>query len=459
MGTENTYLSAKRQEYAQLKRSIEGLQQRASEAKRDLMPEELRSVIEMGEKAKGIYEQIEDLSEIELRNAQVDAMHAKVAAARNGVPIDDDPAGDNGAGDSGAGDQVRSLGGARTQDRDPGIYTQGGQHSFVGDQFRSAKMGDTAAADRLLRHSNALRNSPQLRDVLGAGATTAGAGLVPPVWLAEYFAPVLHRRLRLAARLRQVPWAGPFAWTIPVAQTGAKTTSTGEGLNSTETDPYYGTITVTPKAYMGYSEVSRQMLEASNPAVDSVIWGDMMGDLYDNVETDVIVALNAQSGVNTGTVSAGVLTTADIAAQRAGILDGIAAIADAPAGDPDLFVSRNARWTTYLKFADTTGRPLILAQAYSPQNAIGEGNASTLFGAAAQGSLESLTVMTSPTVGASTGFILQSQEQLFSISPPMQFKFEEPAGPALIRIGVWGYAACTFGRRPKSITKLSYSGS
>ena len=454
---DNVYLKSLREQYDALKNSIQGLQARAAEAKRDLTNEELRSVVEQGEKAKSLFTQIEDLSEIELRNAKVAAMNERVhAAIADGKP-DDTDTGQQSADD----DQTRSvkLGGAKTQDRDPGFYTRGGQFSFVGDQFRSSKMGDTGAAERLQRHSNALRDNVHLRDVLGAGATTGGAGLVPPVWLAEQFAPVMHRKLRLAAQLRQVPWAGPFAWSIPIAGTVAKTSSVAEGVNTTETDPTYTVLTVTPKAIMGYSEVSRQMLEASNPAVDGIIWGDLMGDFYDNAELEVIVALNGQANVNAVTVSAGVLTTTDIAAQRAGLLDGIAAISDAPAGDADIFVGRTSRWTTYLKFADTTGRPLILAQAYSPQNAIGEGGATNGFRSPVQGTLENLLAVTSPTVAASTGFIVNSQEHLFSISPPMQFQFEQPAGPALVRVGVWGYEAVTFGRRPKAVTKITYSGS
>ena len=451
---ENVYLRNLREQYTHIQKSIAGLQTRAAEAKRDLTNEELRSIVEMGEKGKALYTQIEDLSEIELRNAKVDAMQNQVssalagaAASAQGQPGDgtEGQGSDGGQGDSGSGGsdggqgQFRQLGGARTRDRDPGFYTRGGQHSFVSDQFRAAQMGDRQAADRLARYTAAMKDDQHLRDVLGGGATTFGAGLVPPVWLAEQFAPVLHRRLRLAAQLRQVPWAGPFPWTIPVAGTVAKTSSVAEGVNTTETDPQYTTITVTPKAIMGYSEVSRQMLEGSNPAVDGIIWGDLMGDFYDNAELEVIVALNAQSGVNTATVSAGVLTTTDIALQRAGLLDGIAAISDAPAGDADIFVGRTARWTTYLKFTDTTGRPLILAQQYNPQNAIGTGGAVQGFRSAIQGNLENLDVVTSPTVAASTGFILNSQEHLFSISPPMQFQFEQPAGPALVRVGVWGY--------------------
>ncbi len=460
MASKNVYLESLKEQYSVLKKNIEGLQTRAASAKRDLTEEELRSIVEQGEKAKALYTQIEDLTEIELRNAQVDAMNARLSSAQTGDPADD--AGEGGQGDGSAGDggaQFRSLGGAKTQDRDPGLYIRGGQHSYVADQFRAAKMGDTQAATRLTQHSNALRDNQHLRDVLGAGATTAGSGLVPPVWLAELFAPVLHRRLRLASKLRQVPWAGPFAWTIPIAGTVAKTSSVAEGVNTTETDPFYTTITVTPKAIMGYSEVSRQMLEGSNPAVDSIIWGDMMGDFYDNAELEVIAALNGQSGTNAVTVSAGVLTTTDIALQRAGLLDGIAAISDNNAGDADIFVGRTSRWTSYLKFADTTGRPLILAQRYNPQNAIGQGDLQNAYGSALQGDLENLGVVTSPTVGASTGFILNSQEHLFSISPPMQFRFDEPAGPALVRIGVWGYEAVTFARRPKAATKITYSGS
>lgn len=458
---ENVYLRTQRENYEALRKSIDGLQQRAAEAKRDLTNEELRSIVEQGEKAKALFTQIEDLTEIELRNAKVAAMAATVNSAINDGKGDAGTGGDGDNGADGQGDQTRStkVGGASATDRDPGFYVRGGQYSFLGDQWRASKMNDQQAAQRLAGHERALKDNVHLRDVLGAGASTGGAGLVPPVWLAEQFAPILHRKLRLAAQLRQVPWAGPFAWSIPIAGTVAKTSTVAEGVNTTETDPAYTVLTVTPKAIMGYSEVSRQMLEASNPAVDAIIWGDLLGDFYDNVELEVIAALNAQAGVNTVTVSAGTLTTTDILNQRAGILDGIAAISDAPAGDADFFVGRTARWTTYLKFQDTVGRPLILAQAYNPQNAIGSGGARQGFRSPIQGTLESLEVVTSPTVAASTGFIVNSQEHLFSVSPPIQFSFEQPAGPALIRIGIWGYEAVTFGRRPKAVTKITYSGS
>lgn len=456
----NVYLDAKRAEYEGLQASIKGLQQRAAETKRDLTPEELRTVVSMGEKGELLFNEISTLTEIELRGAKVADMEATLNAAIAGNPPINPlevRLGDGSAGNDG---QTRSLGGAQTQGRDPGFYTISSQYGYVGDQWRAARMNDSAAQDRLTQHTNALRDNEHLRDVLGAGATTFGAGLVPPVWLAEQFAPVLHRRLRLAAQLRQVPWAGPFPWSIPVANTVAKTSTVAEGVNTTETDPGYFVLTVTPKAIMGYSEVSRQMLEASNPAVDAIIYGDLLGDFYDNTELEVITALNGQASVNAVTVSAGVTATlTDLQAQRNGLLDSIAAIGDNNGGDADLFVGRNARWVTYLKMTDLNGRPMVLAQRYNPQNAIGRGDLTQAYANPLQGDLENLGVVTSPTVAASTGFVLNSQEHLFSISPPMQFQFEQPAGPALIRVGIWGYEAVTFGRRPKAVTKMTYSGS
>ena len=217
-------------------------------------------------------------------------------------------------------------------------------------------------------------------------------------------------------------------------------------------DPTYTTITVLPQTITGFSEVSRQLLEASNPGVDAIIWGDLLGDFYDRAETLTISALEAQANVNLQTCTG---TTIDL--MRAVILDGASNISDNSAGDADIFVGRTARWTTYLKLLDTQSRPLILAQNYSPYNAIGAGDNTQGFRSPIQGSLENFQVVTSPTVGASRGFLINSQELLFSISPPMQFQFEQPIGPALLRVGVWGYAAAVTARRPKAITKITYN--
>ncbi|HEY9416933.1 MAG TPA: phage major capsid protein [Pseudonocardia sp.] len=428
----NPYLKRLREQYDSLRTSIEGLQTRAADDNRDLTEEELRSVNEQSAAAKGLYSQIETLTEVETRNAKVADMTSRVAGSTAGQS------------------KPAKLGGATTQDRDPGFYTRSSQFSYVGDQYRAATYGDEAAKERLTKHADALRDTELMRDVLGSGG---GAGLVPPVWMAELFAPVLHRKLRLAQLVRNVPFSSPYAWTIPIAGTGATTATVAEGTNPTESDPTYTTITVTPSTITGYSEVSRQLLDASNPSVDSLIWTDMLGDFYDDCETQLITALEAQASVNAVTVADGAVALG----ARNGVLDAIAAVSDNNGGDPDVFVGRTSRWVQYLKLVDTAGRPLVTSQQYNPMNAIGEGNTLNAYRSPVQGSLEGLAVVTSPTVAANRGFVLNSQEIVFSNSSPQQFKFEQPAGPALIRVGVWGYCVTITGRRPKAITKITYT--
>lgn len=432
----NPYLVRLRAQFAAIEQTVNGLMTRAASEDRDLTATELKSIEDQGEMSKTLAEQIKGLEAFESRSASV----GHVQAVTQGSGTVEQVAGSK-----------RPTGGATTKDRDPGYYTRSSLFSFVGDQYRAAQMQDPDAKERLTKHTNALRDDEQLRDVLGTGG---GVGLVPPVWLAEQFAPILHRRLRVASLLRQIPFSGPFAWSIPVAGAGANTATVAEGVNPTESDPTYSVLTVTPATISGYSEVSRQMLEASNPAVDAVIWGDMLGDYYDDCETAVIAALEAQASVNAITIADGAVALG----ARNGVLDGLSAVSDNGGGDADLFVGRTARWVSYLKLVDGAGRPLVTpTQRYGPMNATGIGNNTMGFRSVIQGEMEGLAVATSPTVAAARAFIINSQELLFSNSQPVQFKFEQPAGPALIRIGVWGYMAVVTGRRPKAITKITYT--
>src|SRR5262245_16482039 len=137
----NVYLDNLRAKYKGLEDSITTMQTRAVEAGRDLTDEEKRSIVQMSEQATVLHTEITTLSEVELRNAQNRQMAAQVDAAMNGSANSDSAKPDDKT-------EFRALG-ITTQDRDPGIYTRGGEHSFLADQFRSARMNDKAAKERL----------------------------------------------------------------------------------------------------------------------------------------------------------------------------------------------------------------------------------------------------------------------------------------------------------------------
>lgn len=428
----NPYLQRLRDQYEGIRQSIEGLQTRAASDNRDLTEQERTTVKAQGDQAKAIAAEIEMLTEIETRSAKVAQLDARI--------------------DRNAHRERDGRGADKTVDNDE-IYTRSKPYGFFSDHFRATKLGDGEAAKRLADHAAVTRESEKYLQLRGITSST-GSGMVAPIWLPDLFAEVLHRRLRVASQLRQVPFAGPTAWTLGVAGTGATTeVQSVEGTNPTESNPTAGPITVTPKAISGFTDVSRQLLESGNPAADAILWSDLTGDFYDDAEAEVIAAIEAQASVNTVTIADG----AALPGARNGLLDAVAAVGDNGGGDPDIFAGRTSRWIGYLKLADTQNRPLITSQAYNPVNNIGRGDATQGYRSAVQGSLENLTAVTSPTIAAARGFVLNSFELIFSISEPDRFTYDQVVGPAEVRVGVWGYCTIITGRRPKAITKITYT--
>jgi len=435
----NPYLKRQREKFDALKTSVEGLQTRAAGENRDLSEDELKTMRAQKAEADKLADEIKDLAGLETRAAEVAA--ADAALERTSKRTTDGKRG----------------GGAKPAGKDDvdaeEVYTRSAAYGFFSDHFRATRLGDTEAAARLADHAALAKESEKYLQLRGVTSAT-GAGMVAPIWLPDLYAGTLHKRLRVARRLRQVPFAGPTAWTLGVSGTPAGTeTQTTEGTNATESNPTATVITVTPKAISGFTDVSRQLLESGNPAADAILWSDMVGDFYDDAEAEVIAAIEAQASVNTVTIADGAV----IPGARNGVLDAIAAVSDNGGGDPTLFAGRTARWTQYLKLADTTNRPLIISQRYEAVNAIGRGDATQGFQQTVQGSLEALDVATSATIAANRGFVINGDELIFSISEPDRFTYNEVVGPAEVRVGVWGYCVIITGRRPKAITKITYT--
>lgn len=431
----NAYLKRLREQYDGIRTSIEGLQTRAVDANRDLTEDERKSVGQMGEQAKGMLAEIESLTDIETRNAKVADLDRGLERHRA------------------EGEQTR---GTRTEDRDE-IYTRSARRSFFGDQFQ-AQMGDRDAAARLADHVALTRESEQYRAV----TTTSGAGIVPPRWLLDEFANIRHRGLRVAARLRQVTLTDPTPMVIPVAGTPATVAvQVTEGVNPAgSSDPTYSSVTVVPKAITGWADVSRQMLEASNPAVDQVIWSDQIGHFNDQAELQVTAKILAQSGVNTVSIAGVAPTSLQV---LDGLVDASMLVADNAGADADSAFMSGAEWGALLKARDGANRPLVVGPAYGPANAQG---LAVLPGTSVpiSGNVQGLDAITSPgfpgisPVASRKIAVVNADDLLFMSSTPDRFSYEQIGGPALIRVGVWGYVAVVTERRPKAITIISFTG-
>src|SRR5690554_6351403 len=427
----NLYLKSLRDKYENLRSAIQGLQDRAAEENRDLAPEELRSVQEMSEQATQLHKQIESLTEVEVRNAKVAALQAKLALAQ--AEANDATAATHDGGDDDENtDQTRStkLGTPRAyaKDRDPGHYTRTSKNSFFADIYRAKEYGDEEAQRRLTEHMRCL---DMKRD---------GRGVVPPRWLTEEFAVVDRVGRTLANAVRNFPLGGvPRPLTLPkqTAGTDAVVTEHASENAEIEDDDAWDSSTdeVTPKPTAGAQNVSRQMLDMSSPAIDQLIYSDLIGAYNDKVEKKVADAIMALGTPLQAIEGSGVEVTdpqhfAKVAVRAA------VAVRQARKRPPNLWVMSVGRYGEFLNLSDTTGRPLVPDGSGGPMNVLGIGSVNV------DGIYRNLPIIATEGVDVDDEFAaVRSSDVILFESNMLRFRYEQPQGPQTIKLGIWAYTA------------------
>lgn len=452
----NPYLKRLREQHEALHQSISGVQTRAAEGSRDLSEEELRSVKEQAAQLKTISEQIESLSEIETRAAKVNDLAAKLGDTK-----DDNADGEQGgqqnrsaAGEQGEhqnrdqGDQGERLGKTHTRDRDPGHYrraSEGGQHSFFGDHYRAATQHNQDAKKRLAEHMRAVT------------VASGGDGIVPPRWLMDEYEAIGRQNRVVADAVRHLPLGmDPRPMVLPKQTTGTDANllvqaaeganTAGWGTDRFETD----TDTLTPSTYAAYQDVSRQLLNSSDPGVDSLIFGDLRAAWDAKVESLTCAAILA-GGTATGTTFADEGAFALNAVAIDAVVDAQTAVAGDLRGPADLAVMNFRRFGAYRKLKDSTNRPLMPVSRYGPQNATGQ------LGNLLVGDIEGIDALASsgvPTTYAEKFAVLRRNAVILAESDLLDFTYEQVVGPAAVRVGIFGYVG-TLVRNPKSVAILT----
>lgn len=446
----NPYLKAQRDKYEELRKSIEGLQTRAAEAGRDLTEDELRSIKDMGEQAKTLHTQIQDLSDIELRNAKVAELATQITTATAGAGDNDSGSGSSGDGDQG-GDQTRAtrLGGATTKDRDPGHYTRSSHNSFFGDLYKSRVFGDEIAAKRLIEHTRAL------------DSTTEGVGVVPPKWLTEEFELLARQGRALSAAVRNIPLGDdPRPLTLPKQTAGTDATATTVAEQTNENDPLpdnddwdSDVDVVSPKPTAGKQTVSRQMVDMSNPAIDQLIYGDLLSVYNLRIENKVAAAVRTVGTVLTATFAQFADMTTDETNGHDLAVNAAIAVRTARKLPANILTMEPATWGRYKKLKDNDGRPLIPSSTAGPMNVIGVGSVNV------DGQIEEMGVivtdgMDDGVADQETFAALRASDALLFESNMLRFRFEEQAGPESIVLGIWGYTAVIVRQGTKAVKNV-----
>jgi HK97 family phage major capsid protein len=328
---------------------------------------------------------------------------------------------------------------------EPAVYApadaRGGERvSFFRDLMHSQVGGDPTAEERLRRHELQLR---------AAGTTTTGAGAVPPTWLFGEFAILAHGPRPWADTLRLVPIENANPVNIGVETSGA-VVAAQVNQNDPPTDGSFVTsiVTVQPSTLTGKVDVSRQLVDGSNPSIDGLIYADAMGSYAEAVETLVVNALEALTppvivaypGTYTNLPDVFVDVNASVVKRR-----------KAPAST--VLLSAGA-WAFLGKQKDTAGRPLITTGTFTgPTNAYGVGQPTQYEHLA--GEVVGLQIIPSWAGVDNHLYVLKADDSLLLESSTFNFRYEEVLGPSSIRLGVWGYAAPVLARYPGGIARIN----
>jgi HK97 family phage major capsid protein len=331
---------------------------------------------------------------------------------------------------------------------EPEIYRPpdagGDRQSFFRDLLHAQLDGDPDSRSRIERHNIQMR---------ATGTTTNSPGVVPPTWLFEEFAAIAHGARPWADTLRRIPIDNANPINI-----GQQTAGAVVGVQSNEGDPAgdgsftAAVLPTSPKTYTGKVDVSRQLVDGSNPSVDSIIYSDCLGAYNEQIEQAVVAAFEALTAGNLAATITYPGTAPVYTNLPDAFIDGSASVIKhrkAPARV--VFLSIGA-WAFLSKQKDTAGRPLVVTGYHGPQNAYGLGEA-TQYGHIA-GEVVGLSCIPSWAANDNHLYVTKADDMLLLESSTFNFRYEEVLGPSSIRLGVWGYAAPVLKRYNSSAAKI-----
>lgn len=338
---------------------------------------------------------------------------------------------------------VPAVAGAARVTSEPAVYTFSADGpSIVRDLFYSRQ--DADAADRVARFNAQLRD--QAPRALSAFTTAAagdvavrndvdGAGTdLPSMFQPNPNRPDMMRglvdvRRPFISRLTRVPISNAQPFAIPRV---GEFTGVGPHTEGTPHRPA-GTLTlsgdtVQPTATSGAWEVSRELVDAMNPAIDRIAARAMLRDYQRQTEGKIVsllAARAAQDGANVYGVSTPL-------ALRGALMDFVND--DEEPGDI-VALSRGLLRTLGLD-TDTTDRPQL--PFLQPVNALGSVRPGYT-GLSVDGVELFRAARLDAGLGADAGVIARAEGILWCESNVLQFRFDEVLGPGVIKLALWAY--------------------
>lgn len=354
--------------------------------------------------------------------------------------------------------------------REAPVYTMNGHGpSMVRDAWKARTEGDHDARERLERFSRQTRDAA--RDAMFAANTTDHAAVVPPGYRPDLYVTQLMQGRPLLNSISRGTLQDATPFTIPkfVSATGMTGDHT-EGVNPTAGTMTVGQVTVTPGAVSGLFELTREIVDASNPAIDMIamqamqesyaqqteqkVWALLNGtDGQGGTITDGFVPSGAQVRVVSGGDGNGGAGTADGADLVAGIREQLAVYPFRRFAAPNRAHLSQSATSALATATGSDGRPLL--PSVGATNTAGVGNAASQ-GWYIDGLAFTPTWSMDGSAATSADVLMFNSNDVWAWeSSLLTFRFEERGGPARIDLALFGYFACQV-LRPVGLSAIRY---
>lgn len=318
-------------------------------------------------------------------------------------------------------------------------------NSMVRDFWRANTERDHDAVDRLRKFQEQQRDMVKLLQRMPPAAratfdvsTGNASQVIPPGYRPDLFVNELRRGRPIVSQMSRGTITDATPFTVPRFVSSAGSTADHvEGVNPAEGTITLDSLTVAPGAVSGRFDLTREIVDASNPAIDAIALATMRESYnrqteqkaYAELNVDANVGVHENQSLAAGTFNADVLNhLRDLLARYP--FTRFASPTGAIAGQKVVRGLANAK--------DSTGRPLL--PSVGAQNTAGIGNAVD------QGwFVDGLAVLpawsVTEAVADELALIINSADVWAWESPLLTFRFEEKQGPAIIELALFAYFA------------------
>jgi hypothetical protein len=284
--------------------------------------------------------------------------------------------------------------------------------------------------------------------IMFAPQTTSSASQVFPTGYRNAITIPMTADRPLSNATDVLPIAASNPFTVPRHTSGGTVhAARTEGSQPTEVDTVFGTATVVPRGLSGMLNLTRELVDSASPGGDIIALQIMREDWFAQAEALIYAELNGANGAG-GTITAGFVPSG---AQ--------ARVSTTPA--TNLLIDVRKAVLEYANVRRRKARNIVAGSAaltnlgglLGAEAASGDDTQlANIFGARLNAAVNDYGVA----AGDMRVTILGSNDVATFESPLADFRFDEQAGPAIVRCAVWGYFAISVSR-PRGLSSVRFT--